>query len=181
MEIHSAARKHGVESQDILHAVDHPLIISDLDEDDSPHRALVLGPDTAGNILELIVLHFDDGREMVIHAMSMRNRYRSMLPHPPEPTNMTKHNDQTVIGTSRGTPITDADIERMADEAEAGYDSTRLRPRGGRPLMGTAPAEVVPVRLDPDLRAAVEARAIADHTTTSDIIREALRRFLDVA
>jgi predicted transcriptional regulator len=40
---------------------------------------------------------------------------------------------------------------------------------------------VVPVRLDPELRAAVEARATADHTTTSDVIREALRRFLDVA
>jgi predicted transcriptional regulator len=47
--------------------------------------------------------------------------------------------------------------------------------------MGSAPADVVPVRLDPELRADVEARADADHTTTSDIIREALRRFLDVA
>jgi hypothetical protein len=37
------------------------------------------------------------------------------------------------------------------------------------------------VRLDPELRAAVEARATADQTTTSDVIREALRRFLDVA
>ncbi len=37
------------------------------------------------------------------------------------------------------------------------------------------------MRLDPELRAAVEARATADQTTTSDVIREALRRFLDVA
>ena len=44
--------------------------------------------------------------------------------------------------------------------------------------MGSAPAEVVPVRLDPELRAAVEARASADRTSTSEIIREALRRFL---
>ena len=44
--------------------------------------------------------------------------------------------------------------------------------------MGSGPAEVVPVRLDPELRAAVEARATADDTTTSEIIREALRRFL---
>jgi predicted transcriptional regulator len=47
--------------------------------------------------------------------------------------------------------------------------------------MGSGPAEVVPVRLDPELRAAVEARANADDTTTSEIIREALRRFLHVA
>ena len=86
-----------------------------------------------------------------------------------------------VVGTSRGKPITDADIERMAVEAEAGYDITMPRPRGGRRPMGSGPAEVVPVRLDPDLRAAVEARATADDTTTSEIIREALRRFLHVA
>jgi predicted transcriptional regulator len=48
-------------------------------------------------------------------------------------------------------------------------------------MLGTAPAEVVPVRLDPDLKEAVEARAKADQTTTSEIIRKALRSFLDVA
>lgn len=47
--------------------------------------------------------------------------------------------------------------------------------------MGSRPADVVPVRIDPELRSAIEARAEADHTTTSEIIREALRRFLDVA
>ena len=94
---------------------------------------------------------------------------------------MTNKKTTAVIGTSRGKPITDADIERMADEAEAGYDLTTLRRRGGRPPMGSGPAEVVPVRLDPELRAAVEARATADDTTTSEIIREALRRFLHVA
>ena len=86
-----------------------------------------------------------------------------------------------VYGTSRGKPVTEADIERMVAEAEAGYDIAKLRPRGGRPPMGSGPAEVVPVRLDPELRAAVEARATADDTTTSEIIREALRRFLHVA
>lgn len=94
---------------------------------------------------------------------------------------MTNNKISPVVGTSRGRPITDADIERMAAEAEAGYDITTLRPRGGRPPMGSGPAEVVPVRLDPELRAAVEARATADDTTTSEIIRGALRQFLHVA
>lgn len=93
---------------------------------------------------------------------------------------MTTKNS-TVIGTSRGKPITNADIERMANEAEAGYGITAVRPRGGRPAMGSGPAEVVPVRLDPELRAAVEARATLDDTTTSEIIRQALRTFLYVA
>ncbi len=47
--------------------------------------------------------------------------------------------------------------------------------------MGSGPAMVVPVRIDPELKAATEARAEADHTTTSEIIREALRKFLDPA
>jgi hypothetical protein len=56
--------------------------------------------------------------------------------------------------------LSDADIEALADEAERGYDVEEIkqRPRG-RPLLGPAPAEVVPVRLEPDLKRAVEARA----------------------
>lgn len=68
----------------------------------------------------------------------------------------------------------------MADEAEQGYDVEQLKSRRrGRPMLGTAPSEVVPVRLDPDLRQAIEARAEAEDKTTSEIIREALRRFLE--
>src|SRR5665213_2231772 len=84
--------------------------------------------------------------------------------------------------TKTGKVLTDADIETMADEAEQGYDVEMLKTRRrGRPMLGSAPSEVVPVRLDPDLKQAVEARAEADHTSTSEIIRQALRRFLDVA
>jgi uncharacterized protein (DUF4415 family) len=85
--------------------------------------------------------------------------------------------------TKSGKTLTDTDIEQLADEATTtDYDVEALkRRRRGRPLIGSAPAEVVPVRLDPELRAAVEARATADQTTTSEVIREALRRFLDVA
>lgn len=84
--------------------------------------------------------------------------------------------------TKTGKVLTDADIEALADEAERGYDVEVLKTRRrGRPMLGAAPAEVVPVRLDPELKHAVEQRAEAEHTTTSEIIREALRRFLDVA
>ena len=75
------------------------------------------------------------------------------------------------------------DLEAIADEVEhKDYDVEVLKSRRrGRPSIGTGPAEVVPVRIDPELRAAIAARAEEDHTTTSEIIREALRRFLDVA
>lgn len=48
-------------------------------------------------------------------------------------------------------------------------------------MIGEAPTEVVPVRMSPALRQAVEARAEADGTTASDIIRQALRSLLDGA
>jgi uncharacterized protein (DUF4415 family) len=81
--------------------------------------------------------------------------------------------------TATGKVLTDDDIESMADEAEAGYDVGVLNQRRrGRPMLGRAPAEVVPVRLDPDLRRAVEARAEAEQRTTSEVIRAALRQYV---
>jgi hypothetical protein len=70
--------------------------------------------------------------------------------------------------TKTGRVLTDADIETIADEAERGYDVEMLKARRrGRPMLGSGPSEVVPVRLDPDLKQAVEARAQADQTSTS--------------
>ena len=82
--------------------------------------------------------------------------------------------------TKSGVELTDEVIERLADEAEAGLDVTKLRRRPGRPSLGSGPAESFPVRLDPELRKAVDDRAVADHTTASEIIREALRKYLKV-
>ena len=74
--------------------------------------------------------------------------------------------------TKTGRTLSDTDIEALANEAERGYDVEELKQRRrGRPLLGSAPAEVVPVRLDPDLKQAVDARAEADHTTASEVIR----------
>jgi predicted transcriptional regulator len=47
--------------------------------------------------------------------------------------------------------------------------------------LGSAPAEVVPVRLDPELKSTVVDRAEAEHLTASEVIRKALRRYLDNA
>ena len=93
---------------------------------------------------------------------------------------MTEPNEHR---TRSGRSLTDQDIDAIAREVEeADYDIEALKTRRrGRPPMGSGPADVVPVRIDPELRAAIEARAEADHTTMSEVIREALRRFLDVA
>ena len=86
--------------------------------------------------------------------------------------------------TASGRLITDAEVEALAAEAEAGYDVDELlarRPKRGRPALGSSPASVESVRLDPELRRELLERARADGTTTSEVIREALRRFLHAA
>ncbi|MGH8957430.1 MAG: ribbon-helix-helix protein, CopG family [Acidimicrobiia bacterium] len=85
--------------------------------------------------------------------------------------------------TRSGRTLPDEEIDALSTEvAETPYDVEALRTRRrDRPSVGSGPADVVPVRIDPELRAAIEARAEAEHTTTSEIIREAIRRFLEVA
>jgi len=77
VEIHDSAHRHNVAGEDMLHAVEHSLVVDDLDED--PDRWLVLGPDSAGNILEIVVLITAEGDEIIIHAMPMRPKYRRLL------------------------------------------------------------------------------------------------------
>jgi hypothetical protein len=77
VEIHRSARKHGVADEDILHAIDHALAIEDIGED--PDRWLVLGPNRATNMLEVVVLTTAHGTQLAIHAMPMRPIYERLL------------------------------------------------------------------------------------------------------
>jgi len=82
--------------------------------------------------------------------------------------------------TASGVPITDELIEKLAAKAEAGFDvDETLRRRRGRPPIGSGPAKVESVRLDPELRDALSERAKLNHETTSTVIRRALRQYLD--
>ena len=92
--------------------------------------------------------------------------------------------DRVYGHSSSGNPITDKEIEVLAAEAESGYDVDALVARTGkrgRPALGSAPASVESVRLHPELRDQLLERARAEDTTTSEVIREALRRFLKAA
>jgi Ribbon-helix-helix protein, copG family len=83
--------------------------------------------------------------------------------------------------TAGGKPITDKMVERLAKNAEAGYDvEETLRRRPGRPAIGSAPAAVESVRLEPELQDALAERAERDDETTSSVIRKALRQYLKV-
>jgi hypothetical protein len=70
VEIHSSARGHGIEDDDIRHAYDHAVAWIEIDDD--PPRFLLSGPDSAGNLLELVVLVLAGQRVLVIHAMKLR-------------------------------------------------------------------------------------------------------------
>ena len=93
--------------------------------------------------------------------------------------------EPTIHGhTESGRPITDQDVDMLVAEAEAGYDVETLiarRNKRGRPALGSAHASVESVRLDPELRRLLLDRAEAEGTTTSELIREALRRYLRAA
>ena len=80
MEIHRSARRHGVTDDDIRHATAQPLVVVDLDADADPPKLLAIGPDAAGNLLEVIVLELADDRLLAIHAMPLRPTFRDLLP-----------------------------------------------------------------------------------------------------
>ncbi len=82
LTIHPSARKHQLRDRlsddDILHAAEWWEFASTPD-DEVPANEFRLGFDTQGRLLELQVLKFDSGNELVIHAMKARKRYLSLL------------------------------------------------------------------------------------------------------
>lgn len=61
----------------MLHAIEHSMVVDDLGND--PDRWLVIGPDRAANLLELVVLITTEGDQVVIHAMPLRPIYKRLL------------------------------------------------------------------------------------------------------
>ena len=78
-DIHRSARKHYAKGhlgdEDLRHAYGHVLNSRPLDDGDDLRRWLVLGVDESGRVLELVVLVFDDGYELLIHAMKARKQF----------------------------------------------------------------------------------------------------------
>ena len=78
-----------------------------------------------------------------------------------------------------GVEVTDLDIQRMADDvAKRDFDLSKFTRLPGRPLMGKAVAEVVPVRIEPSIVKSIDRRAKKEGTTRSDIIRQAINSYL---
>jgi len=79
MKVHASALKHGIAPEDIVQAAVWALWVEELDEG-SPARQLRLGFDTQGRLLETVVLVFDSGNELAIHAMKARHQMLKLLP-----------------------------------------------------------------------------------------------------
>ena len=69
VKIHPSARRHDVADEDIAHAYEHTIRWVQLGDD--PVRYLLVGPDRAGNLIELIALD-TAGDTLIIHAMGLR-------------------------------------------------------------------------------------------------------------
>jgi hypothetical protein len=57
------------------HAIEHALAVGEADDS----KVLYLGPDQAGNLLEVVSAARENGTEIVIHAMPMRPKYQPFL------------------------------------------------------------------------------------------------------
>lgn len=86
VEFHRSAFKHSHGERDILHAVEHAFVVVDLDPDADPPRVLAIGPDAAGNFLEVIWIELAGQVELVIHAMHLRPVFYDLLAPGEDPT-----------------------------------------------------------------------------------------------
>ena len=86
----------------------------------------------------------------------------------------------TILGTVDGKPVAQTDIDAIVANAEAGFPGVTVR-SAGRPAMGGHPARTVAVRLEPELDTALLTRLAETGETVSDLMRAALRQYLNVA
>jgi hypothetical protein len=75
LDIFPSARRHGILGEDIEHVMEYALVAAD----DEEGKVLYLGPDRAGNLVEVVSVIREDGSEVVVHAMPMRRIYEPLL------------------------------------------------------------------------------------------------------
>ncbi len=84
------------------------------------------------------------------------------------------------VTTRSARQLTDEDLDRLADEADAGYDLSRRRPRRGRPFLDPGAGEHSPrisVRVPAVLRDRAAARAASEGRSVSDVVRGLLEEY----
>ena len=72
--VRDSARKHGVADDGICHAIGQAMVVLTVGEG-YEGRAMHLGPDTAGRLLEVVTVARAVGAQVIIHAMPMRRKF----------------------------------------------------------------------------------------------------------
>jgi hypothetical protein len=80
LRVHGSALKHGCSIEDISHAIDMALYENVLEPDNDPPKLLFIGPDHAGNLLELIGGELANDVLLIWHADRCRPAYLGLLP-----------------------------------------------------------------------------------------------------
>jgi hypothetical protein len=89
----------------------------------------------------------------------------------------------TTKSTYHGVELTDEVVDQIAEHTLEQLDALDpavmvKRARLGRPLLGSEPTSVMPVRVEPKMRQAIAARARADRVSQSEVVRRALHVYL---
>jgi hypothetical protein len=80
LRVAASATKHGYSIEDISHAYDMVVFEGVVDPDAEPPKVLTIGPDSAGNLLELVGAEQANGDHLIWHAMRCRPQYLALLP-----------------------------------------------------------------------------------------------------
>ena len=80
LRIKDSALRHGLTREVISHAYDMAVDGVVLDPDHDPPKFLVIGPDKAGNLLELIGGDLESGEQVIWHAMKYRPQHWKLVP-----------------------------------------------------------------------------------------------------
>jgi len=86
--------------------------------------------------------------------------------------------------TKAGVPLDAAYEQRLADEAAAGFDPVTLTPRhAGRPSLsgGAGHSNRVDLRVDDETYDAIRRIAHDSKRNVSDVVREAIRRYVQAS
>lgn len=82
LRVADSALKHGYSIEDISHAIDMALLAREIDPDNDPPKLLFIGPDHAGDLLEVIGGEMADDVLLIWHADACRSMYLKLLPRP---------------------------------------------------------------------------------------------------
>ena len=77
VKVSDLVRKHGISESSIIHAWENAIKLAEF-EYDGEDRLFVIGPDSSGNLLELVAVPVEDPTR-IIHADRLRPRFYDAL------------------------------------------------------------------------------------------------------